>query len=306
LVHEAILSNINHNSISAMSNFTHQKKKLLSLLITFSLLVAQPVYAQSAQTQKAQPSFYKFNPSQYSNEMAVEAWNSPEGLRRLETSEYKNDFYELVNFFQPQMNPVYCGVASSVIILNAIGAKKSNLVSQKNLEIKKPFSIGGEVIPFTSYSQLTFLNEQTDKIKDRKIIRLENITDPNERFDPGLTLGQLENILEKVYNLKVKTHYASRVSKYQLNKFRDVIKRVFSEQDQYILANYNATAIGAKSGGHISPLVAYDQVSDSVLVLDVATHKEPWYWVKVEDFYKAMNSKDGKKHRGYLIISAKQ
>jgi len=33
--------------------------------------------------------------------------------------------------------------------------------------------------------------------------------------------------------------------------------------------NYKRSAIGQKGGGHISPLGAYDEISDSFLVLDV-------------------------------------
>ena len=43
-------------------------------------------------------------------------WNGEQGLERFERSKYKNDFYQLVNFYQPQINPLYCSVASSVIV----------------------------------------------------------------------------------------------------------------------------------------------------------------------------------------------
>jgi len=32
-------------------------------------------------------------------------------------------------------------------------------------------------------------------------------------------------------------------------------------------------------------------------------HKNPWYWVSVTDMVKAMNTLDGEKFRGYLIVS---
>jgi hypothetical protein len=57
------------------------------------------------------------------------------------------------------------------------------------------------------------------------------------------------------------------------------------------------------SGGHISPIGAYDQKTDSILVLDVASSKRPWIWVNVYDFYFGMHQKDGENYRGYLIVS---
>src|SRR3989338_2726448 len=90
-------------------------------------------------------------------------WNSKEGLQTLENSEYKQDFYQLINFYQPQANPFYCGIASSVIILNAF--KNGEIVSQKEIEAQMPQSLGGGILEYKSYSQTNFLNDETDKIK---------------------------------------------------------------------------------------------------------------------------------------------
>jgi hypothetical protein len=232
-------------------------------------------------------------------------WSSSEGIKRLESSQYKNDFYQLSEHFQPQINPLYCGVASSVMILNTINEGKE-IESQKELEVIKPKAFGGGNIAFNSYSQSTFLNNKTDKVKDRKIINLQNITPENENdaknFDAGVTLKELAGIL-KTYHLKTKIVYAKNTDQKSLTKFRTLLEKVLAEDQKFILVNFNGKSLALTTNGHISPIAAFDCVSDSVLILDVAGHKNGWYWVLVEDLMKAMNTKDGENYRGYLVIS---
>ena len=232
-------------------------------------------------------------------------WNSKEGLERLSNSQYKNDFYQLADHFQPQINPLYCGIASSVILLNTIN-ENTEIASQKDLEVIKPKVWGGGNVSFNSYSQATFLNDKTDKIKDRKTINLQNITIENENdvrnFDPGLTLKQLSEVL-KTYQLKTKINYVEVVDQKSLEKFRKSLKKILADDRQFLLANFNGKALELKTNGHISPIAAFDDASDTVLILDVAGHKNGWYWAKVTDLMNAMNTTDGDSYRGYLVIS---
>lgn len=52
-----------------------------------------------------------------------------------------------------------------------------------------------------------------------------------------------------------------------------------------------------------SPLAAYDLQSDRFLLLDVARYKYPAYWVKTEDLWNAVNTKDDNTYRGFIMIS---
>ena len=84
-------------------------------------------------------------------------------------------------------------------------------------------------------------------------------------------------------------------------KFREIAKKILNDKNNFLVANFDGKIFGNKTGGHISPIVAYDEKSDSLLVLDVALHKNPWYWVDLQEMMTAMNSKDGENFRGYLI-----
>ncbi|MDA0902263.1 MAG: phytochelatin synthase family protein [Proteobacteria bacterium] len=277
------------------------------LLKKLALLLLAILFA-SSNNAVANSDYLTFQPSQFSQngEIAIEAWNSAEGIARMEKSQYKGDFYQLASFFQPQINPLYCGVASSVIVLNALRAPKDQIKSQKASEIHEPLTMGGKFIPFKSYSQNNFLNKQTDKVKDRKIINMSNPFAKKDDIDPGFTLQQLADMLSKAYGLEVSANHANQADATTIQEFRELLMDLLNDPERYIIINFHGKSIGLKSGGHISPLAAYDQQSDSVLVLDVAGHKNSWYWAKLEDLYKAMNSKDGNNYRGYLIISDKK
>lgn len=179
----------------------------------------------------------------------------------------------MVNFYQPQINPLYCSAATSVVVLNAISGE--NLFKQED-----------------------FFNQKTDKIKLKTIIdKIEK--DKNDNFDAGLALGDLAKILSQVYNLKVELNY---VENNDAKNFRKIVKEILSENQKFLITNFDGKILGHKTNGHISPIAAYDEESDSLLVLDVALHKNQWFWVNLEEFYKSMNTKDGENYRGFLIV----
>ena len=248
-----------------------------------------------------------FEPSQFSKtkEVVLVPWNSKEGIRRLERSKHKGSFYQLAHHFQPQINPLYCGVATSVIVLNALRAPKGTIPSQKQLEVKLPEVWGGEVLTYEGYSQTTFLNAETDKVKAKEIIQLKNAKDkdvnPSE-LDPGLSLTTLKGILEE-YGLQVELRHADQRPTTGIKAFRKKLMQVINDTGRFMVVNFRGESMGAPTGGHISPLAAYDVKSDSVLVLDVYGIENSWYWAPVEHLYKAMATLDNNVFRGWLVVS---
>jgi len=229
---------------------------------------------------------------------ATEVWNSDEGLKRLNRSQFKNDFYQLVNFFQPQINPVLCSAASSVMVLNALNYGK--IESQKNSEITNPEN--GQVIAYPLYLQTSFFNEKTDAIKKLSVIQFKE-KNAKGNYDAGLQIGDLQKILTKVYGAKAKLFYVQNTDEKSVKNFRELAKKTFTDKDNFIIANIDRKALNQKGSGHFMPLVAYDEESDSILALDPAVHKMHWFWVDVAQLYLAMNTKDNDAYRGYLVVS---
>ena len=76
-----------------------------------------------------------------------------------------------------------------------------------------------------------------------------------------------------------------------------------SSGDDYVLVNYARKALGQEGGGHISPLGAYDQRTDSFLIMDVNPNRAPWVWVRSDDLIAAVRTFDTVENRGYLLVS---
>jgi hypothetical protein len=229
---------------------------------------------------------------------ASEVWNSDEGLKRLERSQFKNDFYQLVNFFQPQINPALCSVASSVMILNALNY--GNIESQKDSEIINPEN--GVLIPYPLYTQSSFLNEKTDQIKKRAIIAFKE-KNAAGKYDPGMKLEDTNTVLSKIYKAKTKITHVENISEKSINNFRNLAKKILADKTNFLIVNIDRKALNQKGSGHYMPIVAYDETSDSLLALDPAVHKMQWFWVELPELYKAMNTKDGEFFRGYLVVT---
>ncbi len=236
-------------------------------------------------------------------------WHEKEGRKRLFESRYNRHFYELAHLFQPQIKPTFCGVASAVMVLNALRIK-TGLRIDSGLEVMVPATHGGGMIPYNSYSQLTFLNEETDVIKRREWVEgvtVECETTGDIIFEPGLNLEQLATKL-RLYLLSVQTHHAipdTDTKNNPITRFRHDLMAYLNDSDTYVIVNYHGAALGKRVGGHFSPIAAYHEGTDSCLVMDVAGHKHPWFWVPVKDLYHAMATKDDTDTRGYMLISDK-
>lgn len=229
----------------------------------------------------------------FQNSFAVDTWNSASGIKKFETSQYKNDFYQLVNFYQPQSNPIYCAVAVATTLLNVFNYP--DISSNINHQITKP---NGEFIAFPLFSQDSFFNDKTNKIKHQDIIEFKKPAKNNE-YDPGISLGDFAKILEKSYLLKTKVYYQKNAD---ANKFREIVKEVTADNNSFLVINFDGLILKNKTRGHMSLISAYQQDSDEVLVLDVALYKNQWQWVAVSDIVSAMNTLDDKTYRGYLVV----
>ena len=276
-----------------------ERARVLRLVFVCALLVL----TGSVHARESKALYGVFGPSSFSpqGKTVLVGWNTEEGKSRLASSAYKTDFFQLAHNFQPQANPLYCGVASSVIVLNALRLSRNAVPSQKSLEVVVPENLGGGRRPYPAYSQLTLLGERTEAVKHRDVIELKNTGAEGGEIDPGLTLAQLKGILE-AYDTCVDLHYADADSEAAVAAFREHLKSVLADSVRFLLVNFNGSTIGAATHGHISPVAAYDEKTDSVLLLDVAGYFNPWYWAPVAHLYGAMHTLDGDHYRGYLIV----
>jgi hypothetical protein len=206
------------------------------------------------------------------------ALSHPVGQQRLLQSSYSQAYWPLATYFETQRNQAYCSVATSVIALNALG-------------IKRPATALFPDFPF--FTQQDFFTGVDARTADPEVVARE-----------GMTLAQLGSVLAS-YPVSVDSISADTLDVAQL---RELLKKHLREQDRFVLFNFNRRFIGEVGGGHWSPLAAYHEASDSVLLMDVARYKYPPVWVPLADLLRGAQDHDSVsgKARGLLIVSARQ
>ncbi len=223
----------------------------------------------------------KFGASAFApHQTVLVPWNSPEGITRLARLKVAAPFFRLAHFYQPQLSPVYCGVAAGVMLLNALRCPKGTAPLDTGLPIYLPET--GELLPFKAYSQLSFLCEKTEKVKPRKVIEYKE-KNAAGNFRPGLSLLELRDLL-RAHGVEAESEFASDARE---TDFRSQLVASMGGE-AFCVIHFRCDLLGGVPRGHISPLGAFDTESDSVLVMDVASHKTPWYWAPVPELFAAM------------------
>jgi glutathione-S-conjugate glycine hydrolase len=175
------------------------------------------------------------------------------------------DYESLTKNFESQARPGFCGVASSVVVLNALQSSASRV------------------------TQSTFFTDAASNVRGSLQVTFG-----------GMSLGQLGDLL-RAHGAEVTTYYASDTG---LEAFRSIAQENLSTAGDFLLVNYQRAALGQKEVGHISPVAAYNAAADRVLILDVATYRYPPVWVSTADLWNAMNTMDSSsgRTRGFVVV----
>jgi hypothetical protein len=201
--------------------------------------------------------------------------DTPQGQQLLFESEARSAFLPLVTFYETQRNQTYCGVASLVMVLNAL---------------QLPAPAAKEFGTYRIFTQDNVLNGRTDSlIKERRIVRR------------GMLLAEVPRVLE-AYGAKVELHQAASSS---VDAFRELAVRHLSEPEHHVIVNYSRAALGQDGIGHTSPLGAYHAGTDRFLILDVARYKTPAIWITAQHLFEAMaapKSPGSSEARGFVLI----
>ena len=200
---------------------------------------------------------------------------SNEGEQLLRESDALEAFVPLSVNFVTQENQAFCGVASIVMVLNAL---------------QLPAPAVPEYDPYHTFTQDNFLNAKTETILPRELLAHQ-----------GMTLDQLGALLA-TQPVEVEVHHAADLG---LEDFRNVARDYLGREGQFVIVNYLRKAIGQEKGGHISPLAAYDVETDRFLILDVSRYKYPPVWVAASELFGAMNTTDADNQdrtRGFVLV----
>ena len=228
-------------------------------------------------------------------------WDSAESAERLFRSSYNQDFFPLSNHFVSQDNKIFCGLASSAMVLNALrlGKKGGLPQDQQSIREEERAWIPEGLNPF--FGKYTANNVLSDATKTRIEVLGKPIEIAGElKRDMGLQLRQLAQALRS-HRLEVAVRVVDEHASPDVVR-REVVENLGRGGD-FVLVNYSRKALGQTGGGHISPLGAYDEHTDSFLIMDVNPNRAPWVWVESAALIEAMRSFDTVENRGYLLIS---
>ena len=228
-------------------------------------------------------------------------WQSVESAERLFRSSHRADFFPLSNHFISQDNKIFCGPVSSAIVLNALrlGRREGLPRDRRSITEDEMAWLPQGADPF--FGKYTPNNVLNDRTKARlEVLGRPIVIDGEPKSDFGLQLRQLAQVLRS-HGLDVVTRVVDESA--DPAAIRREIAANLATGDDFVLVNYARRALGQTGGGHISPLGAYDEGSDSFLVMDVNPNRAPWVWVRSEELIAAMRTFDTVENRGYLLVS---
>lgn len=250
------------------------KKNLLRVLLVISLVSASWSGWTVWNTALRAPSFNRLPVPQQ-----LIAGDSATGQQLFVGSGYTADYDPLMAHFVAQVRPAFCGVASSVVVLNALPARPA-----------MPAMPAMNGMPTAQLTQQSFFDDAASQVRNEWRVTFG-----------GMTLAQLRDLLNS-HGANATATYASDST---LEAFRELAKTNLATPGDYLLVNYQRGALGQRPTGHISPLAAYNTASDRFLILDVAAYKYPPVWVKAQDLWAGMNTIDSSagRTRGFVVVN---
>ena len=215
------------------------------------------------------------------------ALNSEEGRNMLLSCKNLNLYFSLAEQFMNQSDPAYCGVTTLAMMLNVYKQDPSSLRWK-----------GG----WRFYAdEQSVLSHCTCYLNHPQYIKRK-----------GITMEEFQT-LTQCHKIPVQTFYASNTS---YEQFQSHIQHIFShdynnnnndnhQEDQYVVVSFARSKLEQTGDGHFSPLAAYHEPSNQVLLLDVARFKYTPYWIPLETLYNAMTEIDAvtQKSRGWFLFS---
>ncbi|OGQ06204.1 MAG: hypothetical protein A3F82_08990 [Deltaproteobacteria bacterium RIFCSPLOWO2_12_FULL_44_12] len=226
-----------------------------------------------------------------------------QGGERFKKAGQTVDFFSLANQFESQTNRMFCGPTTVAIVLNAL---RLQLLRDATLKVTPDESLLAEVDrkyldPNKQYVYNRYTQNNVFVPKAGLKTKLQVLGEPMpDKPDWGLQLRQLHQLFLAHRTQSKLRVVNNKFSEAQIRK--EIIKNLGTPGD-YVVVNYHRSALGQGTSGHISPVGAYDEKSDSLLLLDVNPNSADWVWVPFQDLIAAMKTFDTAENRGYLLVS---
>jgi hypothetical protein len=195
-----------------------------------------------------------------------------------DSADVKSHFWTLCRYFVSEEFLTYCGIASGVTVLNALGV---------------PSPDAPQIYPYKMFTQDNFFTDEVLQIRR-----------PHDVEKNGNTLDQLASMLS-VFEVRIDVYRADTLT---VDQCRRLLVDTLRSPEKRVIIDFNRRVLGQKGSGHFSPLAAYHSGEDRFLLMDVARYKLPPCWVKAELLYAALTDVDSvsQKGRGFVILTRSQ
>jgi len=204
-------------------------------------------------------------------------FDTPASAVLFQSADVRDHFWTICRYFVSENMLTYCGIASSVTVLNSLGV---------------PSPDAPQIYPYKMFTQENFFTDEVLKIRR-----------PSEVEKNGSTLDQLATMLV-VFDVAVNVFHADTIN---TDLCRTMLVDALRAEEKRVIVDFARGTLGQKGGGHFSPLAAYHTTQDCFLLMDVARYKLPPCWVPAELLYRALLDADAVsgKSRGFLIVERK-
>lgn len=163
-----------------------------------------------------------------------------------------NTFFKLIEQYRTQDEPAFCGLASVAMVLNSL-----------SIDPRRPWKG-----PWRWFHE-----EMLDCC-----VPLERVR------EQGVSLRQAA-CLARCNGAAVEVYPAGALS---LDEFRGMVRDVCGSETEHIIVHYSRKEFLQTGDGHHSPIGAYSEDEDMVLILDTARFKYPPHWVPLPMLYRCV------------------
>jgi glutathione gamma-glutamylcysteinyltransferase len=254
------------------------------------------------------------------------AFSSRQGRQRLANSMATGglkSFFALMEQHTTQTEPAYCGLATLVMALNALAVDPlrtwkgpwrwyaEEAMVNCCLDLKSVQAEGVTLAVFAGIANCQGLSVQVtyaaaapdDGDED------EDETVSLERFRRAVEMACVEN--DHHYDNPDDSPLlptASAVAATTTTTTPPIItdEAAAVSLDTVLVVSYSRKVLGQTGSGHFSPIVAYDRLTDSVLIADTARFKYGAHWVHLPLLFAAMRpiDPDTGRSRGYVLLQS--
>lgn len=252
---------------------------------------------------------------------------STEGQQRFTQallSAHARTFFALVSSVDTQAEPAFCGLSSITVTLNALNVdplrtslgpwrfwRESLLqccvdfdsVRQRGISLKQ-----AAYLARCNGAATKMRYALSDTVQYAPDATVEDGWSECSRCEAFRTLRRASSDAQAALALQEEWH--SIGGEGTIDEFRkDVIESCThlvcedaGTPDSVVIASYSRAVLGQTGSGHFSPIGAYDDSTDSVLILDTARFKYPAHWVNTELLFHSMTEVDEStgKQRGWI------